>query len=292
MLETLQVLEGFDLRAMGHNSPSYIHTVTEAMKLALADRDAWLCDPAFMTCPLNALLSEDYAALRRTLIDPEHASLEIRPGDPVHMAALLAPDAFPPGPDKPRSDTTTCITADAAGNIVVATPSGWGGALAGDTGIWLNSRLSSLNTWPGHPNCLEPGKRPRITLTPTLVLNADGRPVMAISIAGGDAQDQLALNLFLAAAEFGMSPGPASTCPHFGTSHLTGSFSQPAPKLGSLEVQKPVGEAVIAELKRLGHDVQVIDGPYWTPTMMTFDPATGIIRAAGDPAAQRRSGAY
>lgn len=291
LLETLNILEGFDLKSMGRNSAAYIHTVVEALKLGLADRDAYLADPAFAQAPLAAMLSKDYAALRRGLIDMNRASLEIRPGDPANMRALLASEAGQPGGDGPKSDTTTCITADRWGNVVVATPSGWGGALAGDTGVWLNSRLSSLNTWEGHPNVVAPGKRPRITLTPTLVTR-DGRPVIAISIAGGDAQDQLALEMFLATVEFNVPPGLAVTDPRFGTSHMTGSFGQPAPKIGSCEVNAGVGAEVIEGLKRLGHNVDVWNGPYWTTTMMTIDPATGRMRAAGDPAAQRHSAAY
>ena len=106
------------------------------------------------------------------------------------------------------NDTTTCIVADAAGNMVAATPSGFSGVVAGSTGVWLGSRLQSFNAWEGHPNCIEPGKRPRITLTPGLVLK-DGKPLMAVSVAGGDGQDQAALQVVLDVLEFGLSPADA-----------------------------------------------------------------------------------
>ena len=134
------------------------------------------------------------------------ASTELRPGDPHANRALLgiSPAEYRL-PTAPIQDTTTCLVADRWGNVVAATPSGWGGVMAGETGILLGSRLRSLNTWPGHPNCIEPGKRPRITLTPTLVFRA-GQPVAAISVAGGDQQDQVTLQLLLSHLEFGFDP--------------------------------------------------------------------------------------
>jgi gamma-glutamyltranspeptidase/glutathione hydrolase len=152
MLETLNLLEGFDLKAMGHNSPDYVHTVTEAIKLAFADRDRYYGDPRFVKVPGAELLSKDYAEMRRALIDPKSASLEQRPGDPVNKKS------------------------DAAGNVFSATPSGaWlPSFIAGDTGIPISSRMQSFLLTPNHPNELKPGKRPRITLSPTLVLKGRG----------------------------------------------------------------------------------------------------------------------
>ena len=126
-----------------------------------------------------------------------------------------------PGTAGPANDTTTCLVADAQGFVVAATPSGWSGVLAGKTGVWLGSRLQSFNTWQGHPNRIEPGKRPRITLTPTLVLK-DGKPVLAISVAGGDAQDQVTLQLVLNHIDFGLTPAQSVTAPRFMTNHFVG----------------------------------------------------------------------
>ncbi len=181
--------------------------------------------------------------------------------------------------------------ADRWGNVVAATPSGWGGVLAGETGIILNSRLRSLNTWPGHPNCIEPGKRPRITLTPTLVFR-DGRPVAAISVAGGDQQDQVTLQLLLSYLEFGHDPARAVTAPRFVTDHLIGSFNQTPPQLGSLTLSESFDPQAVAELEKLGHHVARKTLPLGHPVMLVFGPQSGEKSAAGDPAAQRHARAY
>src|SRR5262245_63156937 len=148
------------------------------MKLALADRDVYYADPYFEDVPVKELLSPKYAEIRRPLIDPKHASLAQRPGDPRRVQPLLAKFDARIGIGGPANDTTTCVVADDQGNVVAATPSGFTGALAGKTGVWLGSRLQSFNVWPDSPNVIEPGKRPRITLTPSLVLK-DGKPVIA-----------------------------------------------------------------------------------------------------------------
>src|SRR5262249_2551064 len=159
-------------------------------------------DPLFVDVPLAELLMPEYASMRRGLIDPKHASLERRPGDPRAARPLLNPAADPaarrPAPPVAAvQDTTTCLVADKRGNVIAATPSGWSGVVAGDTGVWLGSRLQSFNTWEGHPDVIEPGKRPRVTLSPTIVLDGDQRPVLTISVAGGDNQDQMTLQLLV-----------------------------------------------------------------------------------------------
>ena len=120
----------------------------------------------------------------------------LNPGDPGDMRPLLAGYRWDAAAGGPVHDTTNCIVADKEGQVVVATPSGWAGELAGETGVRLGSRLQSFNLWPNHPNCIAPGKRPRITLTPTLIMR-DRVPVAGISVAGGDWQDQVALQLLL-----------------------------------------------------------------------------------------------
>lgn len=292
LLEALQLLETFDLKALGHNRPDWVHVVAEALKLALADRDTYYADPLFVEVPLTRLLAPEYAATRRPLIDATRAALEQRPGDARTGRALLdvRPEAYR-APDEPIRDTTTCLVADREGNVVAATPSGWGGVLAGRTGVWLGSRLRSLNTWRGHPNCLEPGKRPRITLTPTLVLH-DGRPVAAISVAGGDQQDQVTLQLLLGYIDFGFSPAQAVTAPRFITNHLVGSFNQTPPQLGSLLVYESLGRETIDALAARGHRVQTQKPPFGHPVMITLDPQTGQKWAAGDPLAGRHARAY
>ena len=286
LLQTLQLLAAdkqFDYR---RDAPESIHRVVEAMKLALADRDAYYADPLFADVPLDQLFSPEYVALRSPLIDTERASLQLRPGDPREMRPLLAGYRWDAGTKRPIYDTTNCVVADDAGRMVVATPSGWAGALAGDTGIRLGSRLQSFNTWPGHPNCIAPGKRPRITLTPTLILRT-GRPVAGISVAGGDWQDQVAIQLLLAHLIAGEAPRDATAAPRYGTRHLIGSFGQPGPQLGNLTIDPRLAAHVAESLKQRGHKIEVTRGPIGAPCMVSVDSQSGRIDVAGDPGTGR-----
>ena len=228
------------------------------MKLALADRDVYYADPLFVDVPLAQLLSQSYADIRRPLIDPLKASLVERPGDPRRNQALLGETEMRRGLGGPAHDTTTCLVADGAGNVVAATPSGWSGVLAGKTGVWLGTRLQSFNLWPNHPNLIEPGKRPRITLTPTIVTKA-GRPSLAVSVAGGDGQDQATLQLLLNHIDFSLAPAQSVTALRFGTNHHVGSFRQAKPELGSLLIYKSAGEELVSELAGRGHKVQRVE---------------------------------
>jgi gamma-glutamyltranspeptidase/glutathione hydrolase len=292
LCQALRLLEGFDLKGMGHLSADYIHVVTEAIKLAMADRDEYYGDPAFVDVPLAALLSDAYNAMRRPLIDLHHASLEARPGDPYARQPLKGVSVFRPG----VGGTTTCVIADRWGNVIAATPSAnvyrEGGCSR--AGISYGNRLRSLNTTPGHPNCIQPGKRPRITLTPTLVLK-DGQPVLAISVAGGDLQDQATLNLLLDFIEFDMEPATAVTAPRFATDHHEDSFD-PNPvreqtflQAGSLSLSDQVAADVRDELARRGHQVLPKTEPIARPVMLYADRASGMYYAAGDPTAGRHA---
>jgi gamma-glutamyltranspeptidase/glutathione hydrolase len=284
LLETLRLLEGFDIRKMGFLSADYIHLVIEAMKLGLADRDEYYGDPRFVDVPMKALLSDEYSRIRRPLIDMSKASLEIRPGDPMHMRPVKTP--LPTRPS--QGGTTTMCVADRWGNVIASTPSGLGStAGVGDTGIIHGSRLVSLNTWKGHPDCIQPGKRPRVTLSPTLVLK-DGKPVLAISVAGGDLQDQAAIQLILDYVEFGMLPEQAVSEPRFATFHHTGSFGQDKPRLGSLQVNVRVDEAVQGELKKRGHALATARGGIGGVNMLFLDTKTNVAYGAG-PAAGKAS---
>ena len=291
LLEALGVLDGFDLKSAGQNRPDTIHLCIESLKLAMADRDWYYADPLFEDVPLRQLLSHDYLTARRALIDPKQASLVERPGDPRNGKPLLDNPKLPTGTQATVKDTTTCLVADSMGNVVAATPSGWSGVVAGDTGVWLGSRLQSFNIWPGHPNCIEPGKRPRITLTPTIVMK-DGKPIMAVSVAGGDGQDQVTLQMLVNMIDYDMQPADAVTAPRFLTHHFIGSFGQKPPELGSLYINPQVGQDVINDLKSRGHDVHVQEKFIWHPTAMRFDLETGLMRGAGDPKAGRHAGGY
>ncbi|MSQ96059.1 MAG: hypothetical protein EXR98_16100 [Gemmataceae bacterium] len=293
LLQTLRLLEGYDLKAMGHNHADTVHVMTEAMKLALADRDAYYADPLFVDVPTELLLSKKYADLRRPLIDMKKASQTRQPGDPVSGKVLLEKPPLEVGPGGPMQDTTTCVVADKFGNVVAATPSGFNGVVAGKTGIYLGTRLQSFNIWKGHPNCIEPGKRPRITLTPGLVFKG-GKPIFAISVAGGDLQDQTALQVILNHLEFGMAPAEAVTAPRFATQHHLGSFRQTPPVLGSLTLYPEFPKSTFDDLAARGHKISVPakKGHLADPSVIAIDQKTGEFRAAGDPRSKRHAAAY
>lgn len=301
LIETLNMLEGFDLKKMGHNSPAYIHTLAEALKLALADRDRYYGDPNFVKIPMTELLSKNYAALRRPLIDERHASLAQQPGDPLNMKAILASAVQTIGrasavPEIERANDTTCVNViDKEGNMFSATPSGaWLPAVvAGDTGVLMGQRLQSSLTDPNSPNVVAPGKRPRITLTPTLVLK-DGVPFMALSTPGGDNQDQALLQVLLNIVEFGMNPQEAVEAPRFDTQHYVSSFDDHEFLPGSLNVESRVGLKTIQELSEKGHKVKVQGewGTLSSPTVIIYDPKTGVAAAGADPRRSRYAVAW
>ncbi len=287
LLQSLRLLENFDLKSMGTFSPDYIHATTEAMKLAYADRDKYYGDPDFVKVPIRRLLSDEYTKIRYPLIDMKQASQEIRPGDPINMKALSGPGEYWPG----EKGTTTCTVADKWGNVVAATPSAnpeYG--ICESLGIAHNTRLSSLNTQKGHPNCLEPGKRPRITLTPTIVLK-DGDPFIVMSVAGGDMQDQVSLQLLLDVIEFGMKPVDAISAPRFLTKHIQDSFNpspDPKARMGKIAGVELNSEAksLIANLEARGHLVTPSGATLGWPVLIYLDKATGIAYAAGQPGAK------
>jgi gamma-glutamyltranspeptidase/glutathione hydrolase len=286
-LQNLTLLEGFDLKTMKHNSADYVHTVVEAMKLGYADRDAYYGDPDFAPMPA-ALISKEYANLRRPLIDPQKASAEHLPGDPVHMVAR-APEDFVRARYRHRNgehQDTTCVNViDGEGNLFSATPSGaWIPAvIAGDTGIPLTQRAQAFVLTPGHPNQIAPHKRPRITLTPTLALR-DGKPWLVFSTPGGDTQDQTLLQIFLNVVEFGMNPQEAVEAPRFNSEAMYSSFDNHGDQPLTLDVEKRFEEAVLAALRARGHKLQV--GGDWSnptsPTLIEYDPATGVIAGGAD----------
>ena len=281
LLQTLRLLESFDLKKMGFNSADYIHTVIEAEKLALADRDEYYGDPNFVTVPMQQLLSDQYTKMRSELIDPKKASLELRPGDPYTMKPTKPPTITGPW----HGGTTVMCVTDKFGNLIAATPSGLSSTagVAGHTGIIHGSRLSSLNTFAGTPNVIQPGKRPRITLSPTLLFH-DNHPVMAISVAGGDQQDQAAIQVILNYVEFGMSPEEAFKAPRFSTMHFISSFGQDRASLGSLSVPNGLPEKVQDDLRARGHVVTTNRNGVGGVALIGIDPKTKQANAVG-PAA-------
>jgi gamma-glutamyltranspeptidase/glutathione hydrolase len=281
LLQTLRLLEGFDLKKMGFNSADYIHTVTESEKLALADRDEYYGDPNFAKVPMHELLSDQYTKMRRELIDPKKASLELRPGDPYNMKPTKPPTIAGPW----HGGTTVMCVTDKFGNVIAATPSGLSSTagVAGRTGIIHGARLTSLNTFAGTPDVIQAGKRPRITLSPTLLFQGS-HPVMAISVAGGDMQDQAAIQVIVNYVDFGMSPEEAFKAPRFSTEHFISSFGQDRAHPGSLSVPNTLPEKVQADLRARGHVVTVSREGVGGVGLIGIDPKTRLATAVG-PAA-------
>jgi len=260
MIEALNLLEGFPLMELGWNSPEYLHYVVESLKLAYADRDAWYADPDFAEVS-KRLVTKEYAAERRALIDPYEASTEFRPGEmtdspaphPARYAGQLRPLT-----DALASKDTTCINViDKDGWMFSATPSGaWmPSVIAGDTGIPLTQRAQSFLMIADHPNVVEPGKRPRITLTPTIVTR-QGEPVMALSTPGGDQQEQALLQVMLASLLFGFNPQAAVEAPRIQTRHMVASFDDHAMEPNKLLLDERIPESVLEELLDRGHDIE------------------------------------
>ena len=297
LLQTLNILEGIDLKAMGANSADYIHSVHEAIKLAYADRNAYYGDPAFAKVPMAGLLSKPYAAERRALIGPQ-ASLEHRPGDPYKFdpdvkapATRYMPHAQGGGADG-IGDTTCVDVVDKDGNLFSATPSsGWllGGAfIAGDTGVPLSNRMQVFDLDPLSPNVLVGGKRPRTTLTPTIVLK-DGKPFLAISTPGGDSQDQQILNVLLQMIVFGKDIQDAIEAPRINSLHPFGSFDNHESEPGVLEIEDRVPAAVRDALTARGHKLKVL-GAYGMSTGVVavgVDPRSGTLRGGADVRRER-----
>jgi len=298
LLQTLNILEGVDLQTYGANSADYIHAVHEAIKLAYADRNAYYGDPAFVQVPMAGLLSKAYAAERRALIGPQ-ASLEQRVGDPFRFdQTVKAPTAryTPHAQGTPTASSpgdTTCVdVVDKDGNLFSATPSsGWllGGAfVAGDTGVPMSNRMTVFDLDPLSPNVLAGGKRPRTTLTPTIVLK-DGKPFLAISTPGGDSQDQQILNVLLQMLVFGKDIQDAIEAPRVNSQHPFGSFDNHVSDPGLLEIEDRVPEAVRAALTARGHKLKVL-APYGMSTGVVavgVDPQSGTLRGGADVRRER-----
>ena len=283
LLQMLSLLEGYDLKVLGHNSPAYLHTLIEAVKLAFADRDRYYGDPKFSKIPEEMLLSSRYAAERRKLIDPVKASMAHRPGD------FGGPMSLEEGKPGSGDHDTTCVNVvDRWGNAFSATPSGaWlPSVIAGDTGIPFSTRLQSFVLIPGHANELAPGKRPRVTLSPTMVLK-DGKVWLVMSTPGGDNQDQAMLQVLLNLIEFGMTAQEAVEAPRFQTEHFYSSFSGHPFVPGKVNVESRIPPETVKALSDLGHVVSSRGA--WTngsaPTLIRVE--NGVLDGGADPRRSR-----
>jgi len=292
MLETLNLL-GDRIASLGHNSPDYIHTMVEALKLAYADRDAFYGDPKFVKAPAERLLSPEYAAERRALIGPA-ASLAFRPGAIEGFNGRHPSVESTPRPANLTQDTTCLVVADASGIVFASTPSGaWlPSVIAGDTGIPLTQRAQSFLLMPGHPNELAPGKRPRVTLSPTLITR-DGAPALAIATPGGDNQEQVQVQVMLNVLEFGMTAQRAVEAPRVQTRHLVSSFDNHGMAPGELDLDERIEPRTARQLAERGHRVETRSR--WAseaaPVVIRILP-NGVIEAGADPYAYRSAKAW
>ena len=302
-LQQLALLQGFDLEAMGPSSADFVHTVTECAKLAFADRDAYYADPNFAEVPLTALLSAPYNVERRNLVG-RSASLELRPGTvpghrpqiiirPKGSTAIATPESLDFNYPRPvaaepeavaTGDTTHFDIIDRHGNMISGTPSGSSLHMAPvvpGLGFGMPARAQMFWLEPGVPGALQPGKRPRTTLTPTIALK-DSRPYMAFGTPGGDCQDQWALQAFLRHVHFGMDLQTAIDAPTFHTYHLVDSFFPREYDPGHLAIEGRFERDVVRELKRRGHRVEVYDDyslGYVTAAAIDGD----LLKAAASP---------
>jgi gamma-glutamyltranspeptidase/glutathione hydrolase len=317
MLQALNILENADLKAMGYNSARYLHTVYQAMSLAFADRDFYYGDPAFSPgVPIKGLLSKEYARKRYASIDWERNDSTIKPGDPYPFqggtnphAGLLArwtvtgaPVTAPmsgqqdrpiPQPESRESfeafkasfnaGTTSIETADAAGWVVSITPSGgWVPAVvAGRTGVGMSQRAQSFVTdsLDGPFNVIEPGKRPRVTLTPTMALK-DGLPYLAFAVQGGDSQDQNLLQFFLNVVEFGMTPQQAAEAPNMNSYQMRSSFGAHESRPGRMLLASSMPDWVRRELGRMGYTFEYEERTSGPINAILFDRKHGTMWGA------------
>ncbi len=289
LLQALNILENADLKSMGYNSTRYIHTVYQAMSLAFADRDFYYGDPSFAPDePMPGLLSKEYAKARYGQIRWDRNDATIKPGDPYpyqggtnpfrelldKWSVTGAPADMPKSGQQDRvgdslgaltfdeafySGTTSIQAADTSGWVISVTPSGgWIPAvIAGRTGVGLSQRAQSFVTHPGDGpfNVIAPGKRPRVTLTPSLALK-EGQPYLAFSVQGGDSQDQNLLQFFLNTVEFGMTPQEAAEAANINSYQMRSSFGAHESRPGRLLLAESVPDWTRAELRRMGYTLE------------------------------------
>jgi gamma-glutamyltranspeptidase/glutathione hydrolase len=284
-LQQLALLEGFDLGRLEHNGVDYIHLVAEAAKLAFADREQYYGDPELVDVPTADLLSPAYAAARRGLIDPAYASNDQRPGDPRRTGARLVGEEIFAARDWGRGTVYVAVV-DRERNMASFTPSGaWiaTSPIVAGLGFPLGTRVQTFYLDPRHPNALVPGKRPRTTLSPTLVLRG-GAPGMVFGTQGGDQQDQWTLQVFLNLVEFGMDVQDAIEAARFSSVHFPSSFFPHHAVPGGLRVEARIPEAARDALAARGHAVLLDDD--WVAgdvLCIRVDAATGVLHGGADP---------
>jgi len=297
-LIALNLLEGYDLKAMGHNSPDFLHTSVEAIKLAMADREMYLGDMDFIKIPYDGLLSKDYARERRKLIDPAKASLELRPGSPEKYAGHTAAGGLEgasaglakkvlDGNASHDGDTSYIAVVDKDRNLVSFEPSlhelFGTGVVMGDTGIIFNCRGDYYSLVRGEANALEPGKRPRSTLQSTLIMK-DGQPWAITGSPGGDDQVMRTMQTLINMIDFGMNIQQAIESPRWSSEAFPASPFPHTMYPGDMAVEARIPEATQQALIARGHKLRVT--PAWSlgsNAGIAIDPSTGVLSAGADP---------
>ncbi|MCW3991817.1 MAG: gamma-glutamyltransferase family protein [Candidatus Bathyarchaeota archaeon] len=281
LLQQLNLLEGFDLASMGHNTAEYLHTWVECAKLAFADREQYYADPDFADVPLDRLLSKGYAEERRKLIEPDIASMELRPGGVPPIKLKESEDTA-----RLEGDTVHLEAVDGTGSMLSATPSGaWirTSPLIPGLGFCMGTRAQMFHLDPSHVERLEPGKKPSTTLTPSLVARG-GSPYMVFGTPGGDMQDQWTLQFFLNHVDFGMNVQKALDKPTVHTRHFPGSFWPQDAHPGVVHVEPRIPDEVREGLRQKGHRI-VVDRPWSHGRCLAirYDPETGVMFGGASP---------
>jgi gamma-glutamyltranspeptidase/glutathione hydrolase len=298
-LQMLALLTGYDLAALDPLGDEYVHLITECTKLAMADRDAFYGDPKFVDVPIDQLLSDRYNMDRRRLIGSE-ASLELRPGDlPNAKAALVAlleragcETPVGPGMGEPtfidlpevEGDTVHFDIIDRWGNVVSATPSGgWlqSSPVVPELGFPISTRAQMFWLDPSLPSCLAPGKRPRTTLSPTMV-GRDGKPWLALGTPGGDQQDQWTTTVFLRRVHNRFNLQAAIDAPLFNTRHGPASFFPRGRSPGQLLIESRFPTNTLDRLTARGHQLKV-EGPWALGRVCAAERSDGMLRAGATP---------
>jgi gamma-glutamyltranspeptidase/glutathione hydrolase len=294
LLQSINLLDGVELRALGHNSPGYLHRITEAVKLAFADREAYIGDPRHVDVPIEALLSREYAQRRRAQIRPDRAWPEMPPpGDPYPAAqaqaavrrgaGLVAERAW----RAPELDTSYACVVDRDGNVFSATPSDGSSNSPVIPGLGIIPSSRGSQNWgdPDHPSGVAPGKRPRLTPNPAIAIEP-GKMKMPFGTPGGDVQTQAMLQVFLNVHLFGMEPQDAIEAPRVASYSFPSSFEPHAYHPGRLNLESRIEAATGEALARLGHKVEW--WPDWTwlagaVCTIVADQETGVMKAGADP---------
>jgi len=290
LLETLRILEGVDLKRLGHNTPAYVHVVTEALKLAFADREAYVGDPMFVEVPTAALLSRAYAEKQRARIDHGRAVPGLpEPGRPTDSARPYLNKSFNTSiaPSSTGPDTIYCCVVDGDGNAYSATLSDNSrqSPVIPGTGMIISCRGSQSRLEPGHPSEVAPGKRPRLTPNPAIAIR-NGKFLMAWGTPGGDVQTQAMLQVFLNVVEWNMPVQQAIEAPRFATFSFPSSFAPYAFYPGRLNLEGRFPDATVEAMRRLGHDIEVwpdIVSRAGAVCAIKVDPETGLRHAGADP---------